>query len=139
MNIRRVLAACALAMVLGFHGEYLALPLTFFRWESLHRALTASPNGRWPEYPLFLDGVRTHTQRGDRIAVIVPAINQDAYLYAYCRASYFLAGREVLPLYYPNARPENLANAKYLGVWRSPVPPARVVWQGYGGFLLSRR
>lgn len=139
MNIRRVLAACALAMVVGLHGEYTFLPLTFFRWETLHRVLTAWPNGRWPEYPLFLEGVRAHTQTGDRIAISVPAINRDAYQYAYYRASYLLAGREVLPLYYPDARPENLANAKYLAVWHAPAPPAHVVWQGDDGVLLSRR
>ena len=141
MQIRRVLAACALVVLVVAHAEYTILPLTFFRWRPFQRTLNNRPNGTWPEYPLFLQGVRDHTSSGASVGVVVPGMNrEETYSYAYYRASYFLTGREVLPLYYRSTpRPENLARADFLAVWQAAGPPARVVWRGHGGVLLSRR
>ncbi len=57
------------------------------------------------------------------------------------RASYFLAGREVLPLLYRTDAPipENLKKAEYLAVWQAAGSRAHVVFQGSGGVVRSRR
>jgi hypothetical protein len=142
MTVRRVLAVCALIALVGLHLDYKVASFPFLDREALHRAFTAMPDGRWGEYPRFLEGVRAHTKTGDRIAVIVPNMQWDGgYSYAYYRASYFLTGREVLPLLYRTDAPirENFGQAEYLAVWNAPAPQAHVVWQGNGGVLLSRR
>ena len=90
-----------------------------------------------------LEGVRAHTKKGDTITLVVPAMGWDAgYSYAYYRASYFLAGREVLPLVTPeNGRiPQNLRAAKYIAAFGVGLRvPADVVWQGEHGALLRLR
>jgi hypothetical protein len=101
------------------------------------------PDRAWPDYPLFLQGVREHTRPGDTIAVIAPAMTWDGgYSYAYYRASYFLTGREVLPLVTPgNERlPQNFRAAKYIAVFGVSLrTPADVVWRGGSGALLRLR
>lgn len=109
---------------------------------AMHQTMTRYPDRGWDQYPAFLEGVRAHTAPGDSIALIVPAMRWDgAYSYAYYRASYFLAGREVLPLVDRNDVPQraNLARAKYVAVWRRTMQaPLRTVWSGDGGTLLER-
>jgi hypothetical protein len=96
----------------------------------------------WNGYPAFLEGVRAHTKAGDSIALIVPPTRGDTgYSYAYYRASYFLAGREVLPLIDRDDVPQraNFARAKYVAVWgRSVRASLRIIWSGAGGTLLER-
>jgi len=97
----------------------------------------------WQEYAKFLCGVREHTNNGESVAVLVPVIDWDrGYSYAYYRASYFLAGREVLPLFDStnHVHPENLRRAELIAVWRAPVPPThrKLVWSGDGGMLVRR-
>jgi hypothetical protein len=63
------------------------------------------------------------------------------YSYAYFRASYFLAGREVLPLVAPDDRHlvGNFNRAEYLAIWHNRVPArAAVVFAGDGGVLVRR-
>jgi hypothetical protein len=63
-------------------------------------------------------------------------------MYAYYRASYFLTGRTVVPLFGPEGerQTENFQRAKYLALWHVRVPPTvRVVWSGEGGSLVERR
>jgi hypothetical protein len=110
----------------------------------LHRFFTEyRPDRQWyPEFPAFLEGVRAQTKTGDSVALIVPAMKWDyGYSYAYYRASYFLAGREVLPLVRLDdaALPQNFERAKYVAAWRRNVTDAtrHVVWQGHGGTLLG--
>jgi hypothetical protein len=96
----------------------------------------------YPDYPRFLAEVAARTQPGDSIAVLVPAPQWDpGYSYAYYRASYFLAGREVLPLISRENRfiVENFRRAQYIAVWHNPLPRGRVVWSGHGGTLVRRR
>ena len=141
MTIRRALAGCAFLILVALHSEFITLPATFVRWNALQRQLSDRPNGSWPEYPLFLDGVHDHTRAGERIAVAVPGMqSEETYLYAFYRANYLLADREVLPLYYRKVpQRENLAAAQYLAAWQTSVPVAHVVWRGHGGVLVSRR
>src|ERR1700688_5097444 len=110
MSARRILAACALIALVALHFDYKLVAFPFLNREGFHRAFTALPDRGWSEYPRFLEGVREHTKAGDRIAVIVPGMRwDDGYSYAYYRASYFLTGREVLPLiYYDKPLRENL-------------------------------
>jgi hypothetical protein len=111
---------------------------------SMQRRMTIEPDrgGWWPHYPAFLADVHDATRRGDSIALLVPPQKwDDGYSYAYYRASYFLAGREVLPLIDDLDRhwPQNESRARYLAVWRMPAPPGwRVVMQSHGGALLVR-
>jgi hypothetical protein len=135
MIVRRVFAACALVILVAFHEEFVKLPATFFQWSALSRTVAARPSGNWPEYTLFLEGVREHTRPGDKIVIATLGMrNPETYVYAYYRANYLLAGREVLPLV-----PEYLATADYVAAWQTPGPPVRVVWEGHGGKLLTRR
>jgi hypothetical protein len=93
-----------------------------------------------PLYPRFLEGVRAHTKPGDTIAIIVPRMSWDnGYMYAYYRASYFLAGREVLPLLTETNQklPQNFRAARYIAAYEMNLRmPAEIVWQGEGGTLL---
>ena len=80
---------------------------------------------------------------GDRVAVLVPTLDWDnGYSYGYYRASYFLTGREVLPLADERhgVHPENLQRADLVAAWRAPVPATHrtLVWQGDGGVLVRR-
>jgi hypothetical protein len=137
---RRALTLLCLAaiVVLGVASRLLELP--FIDRAEAVRAMARYPDRVWPDYPLFLQGVREHTRPGDTIAVIVPAMTWDGgYSYAYYRASYFLTGREVLPLVTPdNIRlQQNFRAAKYIAVFGVGLrAPADVVWRGGRGALL---
>jgi len=142
MSVRRVLAGCALVAIVALHIDYKLLSFPLQERVKMHAGFTAYPDGNWGEYPKFLTDVRAHTKAGDRIGIIVPGMRwESGYSYAYYRASYFLTGREVIPLLYQSDAPipANLERADYLAVWRSRGPRAHVVWQGDGGVLLSRR
>lgn len=109
----------------------------------LNQAFAERADRLWPQFPRFIDGVRARTVNGDSVAIVVPTLNWDeGYSYAYYRASYLLAGREVLPVSMDDHRlhPEAFRAAKFVAVWGRPFPPSRyqVVWQGEGGVLLRR-
>ena len=115
--------------------------LPFSDRSALAEAMRRYPDQRWPEYPRFLEGVAARTSAGDSIALLFPIMNWNGgYSDAFYRASYFLAGREVLPLITSDDRfhPENLQTAHYVAKWRVNVLPGRrtVVWRGEGGELL---
>ena len=143
VTVRRVLTILSLAaiVVLAVGSRLLVLPF-IDRTEAV-QTIVRNSDRIWPDYPLFLEGVREHTKPGDSIAIIVPVMEWDAgYMYAYYRASYFLAGREVLPLVRAgNARlPRNFRAAKYIAVFGVGLrTPADVVWQGGRGALLRLR
>lgn len=93
--------------------------------DMLNKTFTRTADRAWyPDYPAFLDDVRAVTKNGDSIAIAVPTTGWwDGYAYAYYRASYFLAGREVLPLVTPESKliPANLSRAKYVAAWHAGV------------------
>jgi hypothetical protein len=143
MTKRRVLALLALTAIVLLRLEPQLLRLPFLNREFLARGLTAYPDRLAPQYPRFLQAVRERTQNGDSIVIVVPMLRwDDGYAYAYYRASYILAGREVLPLITSDdrAHQENFNAARYVAAWRWNVPPAKlqVVWRGEGGTLLRR-
>ncbi|HXH39941.1 MAG TPA: hypothetical protein VNN08_15025 [Thermoanaerobaculia bacterium] len=143
MTLRRALTFLALAAILAMCVEARLLEMPFVDRKPYARALAVYPDRQWPQYPRFLTGVREHTKPGDSIAVVVPAMGwDDGYSYAYYRASYFLTGREVLPLVNPqNGRiPPNFRAARYIAAFGVRLRvPADVIWQGQDGALLRLR
>jgi len=143
LTVRRALTLVCLAaiVVIGVATRLFQLP--FIDRAEAVRTRARTPDGSWPDYPAFLEGVREHTKPGDSIAIIVPAMTwDDGYSYAYYRASYFLTGREVLPLVKAgNVRlPQNFRGAKYVAVFGVGLrTPADVVWRGGRGALLRLR
>ncbi len=140
-------AILSIACFIGLAVASIRLPslvLPFIDRTNAHQRMTTYPDRGvwWPDYPRFLEEVRSRTKNGDSIALADPTMRWDAgYSYAYYRASYFLAGREVLPLVAPNDRrlTANLNRAEYLAVWHNRVPGRRpVVFAGYGGVLVRR-
>jgi hypothetical protein len=141
--IRRILGIVAVVTLLALLVEPRYIQLPFLDRKPIAAAFTIRPDRLWPEFPKFLEEVRARTQNGDAIALIVPTLDwENGYSYAYYRASYFLAGREVLPVADSAGRlhPENFRAAKYAAVWGREIPAGRatVVWRGHGGTLLRR-
>ncbi len=121
MHPRRIAAFLCLLAIVALRVEPQLLRLPFMNRQPISAALTRVPDRAWPEFPRFLEAVRAQTRPGDSIAVIVPGMKWDeGYSYAYYRASYFLAGRDVLPLVTADGRthPENFRAARYIAVWR---------------------
>jgi hypothetical protein len=142
-NWRRVLALIAFLAIFALRVDRQFVRLPFMDRGPLGQVFTARPDRLWPKFPRFLAGVRAHTTNGDSIAIVVPSLDWDeGYSYAYYRASYLLAGREVLPVAMEDRkpRPENLKRADYVAVWGRGAPsgPGRVVWQGEDGYLLRQ-
>jgi hypothetical protein len=103
----------------------------------------AASDRKVPLYPLFLKEVAARTAPGQSIAIAAPMRHWNAgYSYAYYRASYFLAGRRVIPLVGPDDRlhMERLREAELLAMWRLSKPngPYELVWSGHGGALYRR-
>jgi hypothetical protein len=140
---RRAFLLLSLAAIVAMCLEPNLLQLAFVDRTAYSRAMAVYPDRQWPQYPRFLEGVRDHTQPGDTIAVVVPAMGWDeGYSYAYYRASYFLTGREVLPLVDPQNRrlPQNLRSVRYVAAFGMRLRgPAVVVWHGEGGTLSRLR
>jgi hypothetical protein len=121
------------AIVLFVALAVLSIDFDLFRFalnpNVMHRVMSAYPDRGWSGYPQFLESVRARTKRGDSIALVVPnATWERGYSYAYYRATYFLAGREVLPVIdtHDVPQPENLARARYVATFgRRPTLQAR--------------
>jgi len=141
--MRRTLTRIAFLAIVAASISPMPLFVPFYGRAALEPLFTRYEPPAWREYLPFLDGVREHTRGGETVAVLVPAPRWDpGYAYAYYRASYVLAGREVLPLMEPDGRvvPENLLRADLVAVWHAPPPRTHrtLVWSGHGGALLRR-
>ena len=139
--MRRFLTFAAFAAIVVAGIDPVLLRFPFHDRAALVPAFERYADRTWLQYAVFLRGVREHTRRGDTIAVLAPTLDWDrGYSYAYYRASYILAGREVLPLADEARRvhPENLQRAQLVASWRAPVPRGTVVWRGDGGVLVRR-
>jgi hypothetical protein len=143
LNLRRALTVICLAAIVVFGVAARLFNLPFIDRRPSAVAMATFPDRAWPDYPRFLEGVREHTNAGDTIAIIVPGMSWDGgYSYAYYRASYFLTGREVLPLMTPDDTrlPQNFRRAKYVAVFGVGLrTPADVIWRSGRGALLRLR
>jgi hypothetical protein len=143
VTVRRALTILCLAAIVVMRVNVRLLTMPFVDRAPMERALLAYPDGQWPQFPRFLAEVREHTKPGDSIALVVPARRwEGGYSYAYYRASYFLAGREVLPVVNEQDQPipANLHGARYVAATGVTLRvPADVIWQGEGGALLRLR
>jgi hypothetical protein len=140
-RVRPALALIVFLAIIALRADPRYLTMPFQPRAPLAAAFTGYADRLWPQYPRFLEGVREHTKPGDTIAVIVPSMRWDyGYAYAYYRASYFLAGREVLPLVDDKDRPhpENYRVARFIAVWNATPPHGTLVWKGEGGVLIKR-
>ena len=147
MQRRRILALAALLVIVALRIEPQLMQMPFVSRRTLSAILYRWPEtqmpGDWLRYPRFLQQVEERTKEGDKIGVIIPMMKwDDGYSYAYYRASYFLTGREVLPLLTADdqSHMENFYAADYVIVWHRPVHPrmGKVVWEGEGGALVKR-
>ena len=113
------------------------------------RVLFRDPDARVPNadrrtaaYPPFLEEVARRTKPGDSIVLLAPIRTwRTGYGYAYYRASYVLAGRNVIPILDDDdgVHRERLADADYVALWRmGPMPGYEVVWRSDEGTLLRR-
>ena len=142
-SVRRYAALLVALLIFAARVDQQMVQLPFVDRVPIRAMFSARADRLWPQFPRFINGVREHTQNGDSIAIVVPTLDWDeGYSYAYYRASYLLAGREVLPVAAEDRRllPANFQAAKYVAVWGRPLPAAhlRIVWSGEGGSLLAR-
>jgi hypothetical protein len=140
--IRRVAAATLVAAIVVLGIEPILLSLPFEDRRPMASAYERLPDGPFPGYGDFLAAVRQRTQAGDSVAILVPSRRWEyGYSQAYYRASYLLAGREVLPLVDRDDRRhgENLAAARYVAAWGVVPPEGEVVLRVNGGTLVKRR
>jgi hypothetical protein len=142
VNLRRAFTILCLAVIVLMSTDARMLQLPFIGRGPAAR-MVKDPDRGWPDYPHFLEGVREHTNRGDSIAIILPTMSwEGGYFYGYYRASYFLAGREVLPLVEAGDKrlPQNFRDAKYIAIFGAGLRrPADVVWRNGRGALLRLR
>jgi len=143
VTVRRALTILCLAAIVVLSVDALLLQMPFVNRRPYEHVLATMPDSLWPQYPRFLDGVRAHTRPGDTIAIVVPSMGWDSgYSYAYYRASYFLSGREVLPLVDRQSKriPENFRAARYVAAFGVQLrAPGKVVWAGESGTLVRLR
>ena len=143
-SLRRILAIAAFAAILvgGVQTYYLRM-YTVDR-AAFGRALAVAQYRRMPGLRTFLMEVRERTDRGDVIALVVPATRwAEGYEYAYSRSIYHLVGRRVVPLV--DRRDDsflwrNLVEADYVAAWnvRPEFAGFELSWQGPNGVLLRR-
>jgi hypothetical protein len=132
--LTRAVSAFLFAAILagGFEPRYFR---ALFGDRSVH---ARAADRRAPDYPRFLEGVARVIEPGQSVFILASGVG---YSYAYYRASYFLAGRRVIPAGDPDGRihPERLREADYVALWRvPPIPGYEIVWRGHGGVLLRR-
>lgn len=141
--MRRRLALLLFAALALHQLDVPMLTLPFRERAPIARNYAEMADAAWyPDYPRFLEGVRAHTRPGDTIAILVPTPEWDpGYAYAYYRASYFLTGREVLPLMTAEDPlvVQNFRRAQWVAVWNQRVPPGERVWSEHRGVLVRRR
>jgi hypothetical protein len=139
--IRRAAAATLFVAILAAGVEPILISLPFRDRAPIAARYASMLDAAYPGYREFLEAVRTRTKDGDVIALVVPARRWEfGYSYAYYRASYVLAGREVLPLvwHHDELLPQNFGAATYVAAWHATVP-GEVVLQTSGGVLVKRR
>lgn len=142
-RVRYGLGIALLAMLAAGAIRPIFVKLLFVDRQALYAIYSSDPDKYTLEYPRFLEEVARRTKEGESIAIVVPMRRWDGgYSYAYYRASWFLAGRRVLPLVWRDDRliEENARKADWVAAWRLRVGGAGLeqVWSGHGGMLMRQ-
>ena len=128
-------------------GSFQPFYLKIFRIDipSLRARLTELPYRKTPGLRSALVEVARRTPPGAHILLWTPDHTWDPrYDYAYRRAQFLLAGRDVIPLLVSNRDgidARNPSAAQFIACWPEcpPAPPGFVVdWRGDTGMLLRR-
>lgn len=110
--------------------------------EQWGRYLEEFPDRRAPGYAELLRAADGLIPSGARVAVVFPTLDWPrGYSYAYYRAQYLLAGRVVVPLsWFDRPRPERIAEAEYVVVYRTAAPAGRwdVLFENGDGAIARR-
>jgi len=142
MTARRAFAALALAAVVATRIDPAYFDAFLADRAERARALVPYIDNRWPRFSRFIEGVRARTAPGDTIAIVTPPSEpREIYPPVYYRASYYLAGREVLPVIDPRsgeAIAANLRAARYVAAYGDAPAEGELVWKGEGGALYRR-
>jgi hypothetical protein len=105
---------------------------------------TELPYRKVPGLRQMLIEVDRRTPRGSRVLLATPhRPGEGGYRYAYARAQYLLAGRELVPLLDPYTEqhvPLQLGNVDYIACWHECAAPRgfAVIWKSSDGVLLRR-
>ena len=133
-----------LALTAIFIGSFQKFYLEMYRANvpALHAQFTELPYRRMPGLRrLYLD-VAQRTPPGARILILIPKMPRGAYVYAFSRAHYPLAGRVLVPVVDPatEAVLPRVEPAEYIVCWRGcAAPPGfAAIWSSADGALLRR-
>ncbi len=141
MTPRRALAGLALAAIVATRVDPAYVEMLIGNRDARAKTFVPIVDVHLPQYTRFLAEVRSRTAAGDSIAIVTPdAAPRELYPLAYYRASYLLAGREVLPVIdaQGGAIAANRAAARYVAVFGDSPAAGEVVWKGEGGALYRR-
>jgi len=111
---------------------------------ALRAQWTELPYRKVPGLRRLLAEVERRTPQGARILLATPhRPGEGGYSYAYARATYALAGRELVPLLDPTtekALPLRLDTVDYIACWRACAAPEgfTAIWRSDDGVLLRR-
>jgi hypothetical protein len=135
-RIRRTLAALALVAIAIGSFQPFYVRVWQQEWRALGAYLTELPYRKVPGMRQLLVEVDHRTPPGSRILFATPHRTwEGGYGYAFRRAQYLLAGKDVIPMIGP-AR-----EADFLVCWSRCTPPAgfTVIWKSDAGSLARRK
>lgn len=136
-GVRLTLGALALAAVIAGSFQPYFLRIWKQDWGVLHAYLTELPYRKIPGLRQLLVETNRRTPDGARILFAMPgSIQKDGYDYAFGRAQYMLAGKDVVPRFAKDA-----GDVEYIVCWSRCNPPAHfaVIWKSDVGSLARRR
>jgi len=143
LTVRIAALAAFLAILIGSFETFYLRVLTIDS-AALRANWTELPYRKVPGLRQMLVEVDRRIPRGARVLLATPhRPGEGGYRYAYARAQYLLAGRELVPLLDPYTEqrvPLQLANVDYIACWHECAAPRgfAVVWRSNDGLLLRR-
>ena len=140
----RIAALLAFAAIAIGSFQKLYLQILVRDATALHAQYTELPYRRVPGLRQMLVEAGRRTPQNARILLATPhKPGEGGYRYAYARAQYILAGRELVPLLDPSTEkplPLRLDQVDYIACWSDCATPRgfAVVWKSKDGVLLRR-